>query len=445
MEPARRHPWNPIVRFLDRGIWVMDLATLGGLRRAGILALRVAVLAARGVAHHQLWLRAAALTYVTVFSLVPMLAVGFAMFKAFGGLEDATEVLLPRLLDYLSVGTRDAVEGRILEFLANVHGGAIGTFGGLLLGFSAISLLTTVERAFNAIWGIEEHRNLSRRVTTYWTLATVTPSLLVVGMTLPRAIQRAPTISWLLEHTATAALLVSVLLPLVFVAGGLALLYAVMPNTRVTARAALVGGVTGGSLFAVAAWGYAMYAARAVNYSTIYGSLGAVPLFLLWVNVAWLLVLIGAEVARAVERAGAYADETVAADASQTARQVLTLRVLCEVTRAFNTGRPLTTADAVRSLGSPAGLVGAIVAELVRAELLYRTAEDGRLVPAREPRELHPADALRALRDRGRTDELLGRDEETRLLLTRVEESDRTARQAWREPSIAALALAATA
>jgi membrane protein len=274
---------------------------------------------------------------------------------------------------------------------------------------------------------------------------TVTPSLLVVGMTLPRTIQQVPAMSWVLERTATVTLVVSVLLPVVFVSGGLALLYAVMPNTRVAARAALVGGVTGGSLFAVAGWGYAMYAARAVNYSMIYGSLGAVPLFLLWVNVGWLLVLAGAEVARAVERAGAYADETAAGEASQTARQVLTLRVLCEVTRGFNAGRSPTTGDVVRSLGAPAGLVGAVVADLVRAELLYRTAGAARLVPAREPRDLHPADALRTLRDRGRTDELLGRDEETRLLLARVEESDRTARQAWREPSIAALALAATA
>ena len=431
--------------FVERRLWEIDPASRGPARGAGIIALRVVVLVGQGLGRHQLWLRSAALTYVTVFGLVPIIAVGFAMFKAFGGLDDATEILLPRILDYLTVGTREAVEQRIREFIANVHGGALGGVGGLFLGLSAISLLTNVERALNGIWGVERPRNLAQRMTTYWTLATVTPALLVAGITLPRALRRVPAFAWLLEHTGTGSLVFGVIVPLLFVWGGFALTYAVMPNTRVRPAAALIGGVAGGSLFAIAAKGYAVYAARAVQYSTIYGSLGVIPLFLLWLNLTWVLVLVGAEVACAADRLDTHTDEALARDASQTARQVLTLRALCDIARGFTAGTPPTTVEVARALGAPAGLVRAIVAELIGAELLYRTGDEERLVPARDPRQLHPADVLRALRDRGRTAELLHTDPETQNLLASVDASDRAARQAWREPSIAELALAGTA
>lgn len=439
-ETTPKAAWTRFAQFSRRGLWEIDLASARGLRGLAVRALRVVVLVARSLAEHQVSLRAAALTYVTVFSLVPTLAVGFAMFKAFGGLEDATDVLLPKILDYLTIGTRDVVEARIREFVTNIHGGAIGGVGGLFLGLSAVSLLTNVERAFNAIWRVAEPRSLARRVTTYWTMATITPALLVTGMAIPGAARRIPGLAWMLDETASLALTFSFVLPLVLVTLALALLYAVMPNTRVAPGAALAGGAAAGALFIAAGSAYAVYAARAVQYSAIYGSLGVIPLFLLWIYVAWVTVLVGAEVAYAHQHVGSTADEREVIALSQTARETLALRILCEVGAGFAHGAPPVVGDIARALGVPLAVTRAVVADLLDTKLVYRETTRAGLVPGRDPRTQPAADVLDAFRRRGHTADALPRDATTRSCAEMLERGERAARSAWRDISIADLA-----
>jgi membrane protein len=432
------HIWGRIV---GSDIWKRDLAGLSTVRRSPVILLRILLLVRRGLTQHRVTLHAMALTYITVFSLVPTLAVGFAMFAAFGGLDHAQAVLLPKILDYLAVGTRNVIEGQVKEFLGNIHGGAIGGIGSLFLVLSVVSLLTGMEHAFNTIWGVHRQRSLFQRITIYWTLATVTPALLVVGITLPSSLSRVTLLQWALERTGTA-LLFSAILPLVLVWLGFALLYAFMPNTRVRPSAALIGGVAGGSLWSAAVYGYAVYAARAVQYSAIYGTLGVIPIFLLWIYLTWVIALLGAEVAFATQHYATYADEQRVRDFSQATRQLVALRIVCEAARNFLQGNdPVTTADLSRRLPAPHGLVTQLVDELVEAGLLRKTDGVERLVPGRDPNRTHPADVLRALRERGDTGRWPRTDPTVRQLAAQLASAEEAARAAWTPASVAELAL----
>jgi membrane protein len=391
-----------LTRGISRQVWERDLASAPAWRRAGVMTARVLSLALRGWDRHEVLTRAAALTYVTVFGLVPTLAVALAMFKAFGGLEQAKDVLLPRILAYLAVGVHETVRLRIEDFIANIHGGALGGAGTVFLLLAVVSLLGGIEQAFNAIWEVARSRTFFQRVTTYWTITTVTPALLIAGLALPAAVRRLAPVDWVLAWTGGEEFLFGVLLPLLFVWAAFTLLYKFVPNTWVDTRAAVGGALVAGSLWIAAVWGYALYARQAVSYSNIYGSLAALPIFLLWIYVTWVIVLLGAEIAFAAQHVPTTPVAPSARPLSVEVQELLALRLMVAVARRFVAGEPApTTADLGQETQAPPAPTQEAVERLRAAGLLVASEDDARLFPARDPERTSPADVLLALRRHG--------------------------------------------
>jgi len=382
------------------------------------------------------------MTYITLFSLVPTLAVAFSIFKALGGLARTTDVLMPKLLGYIAVGVRGDVAGRIDQFINNIHGGALGSVGTLVLLFSVLSLLTNMEDAFNEVWGVEQHRTLFQRASTYWMLVTVAPTLLVIGVALPSMFRRMPMFEWVLKLTGTGKLFFSGFLPLLFVCVAFSLTYWTIPNTRVRPRAAASGGVIAGSAWLAAFYGYAWYTTVAVTYSRIYGSLAAIPFFLFWIYLTWLIVLFGAEIAFAVQSVATYQAELQALEASQAAREVLALRIVCEVARRFVLAlEPATPEDLAHELHASARLVNELSDKLARPGLVRKAEGRNELVPGADPHTLSPADVLRSLRELGERGIWVEKDSLTRDLDSRRTAAEEAARRAWGGSTIAELAL----
>jgi membrane protein len=402
--------------------------------------LRLASAVARGFERHELSTRAAALTYATLFSLVPTLAVAFAMFKAFGGLDRATEVLLPKLLAYVAVGSQQVVEARIQEFIGNVQGGAIGGLGTVTLLLGVVSLMSAMEHALDRIWDVPVGRSFLQRATMYWTTVTVTPTLVLGGATLPATLGSIAPLAWLVESTA-GHVLFAVVVPLVCVYGGFTLLYLLVPNTRVPLRVALIGGIAGGTLWWAAAYGYALYAAVAVTYSKIYGSLGALAIFLVWIYVSWLIVLLGAEVAIAAQQAARPEEGVEDRDLSPVARELLALRVMSGVAARFLTGRvPATAEELGAELRLPVGLVRRAVERLAAAGLLLVDVGQGGIAPARDPHRTSPADALAVLRRRGEAPAWAEGDAAVGVLEALGRRAEAAAHGVWGEVTFAELA-----
>jgi membrane protein len=434
--------WQRLRRALHAEVWQRDLSGGSRGRRIVVVALRVASLAGRGFGRHQLFIRAAALTYITIFGLVPVLAVAFAVFAGFGGLEQARAVLMPRLMEYIAVGSQRVVEARINEFVDNVRGGTIGSVATVFLILSVVFLLAGMEDTFNHIWEHPRARSFFRRITAYWTMVTVTPLLLLAAVTLPRWVERlAP--SYAVFGTGVGELVFSVVLPVVFVWLGFTLVYFFVPNARVSPRAAVTGAVVGGSLWWVAVYGYTLYAGVAVAYSRIYGSLGVLPVFFAWIYVTWVVVLFGAEVASSVQHLPTSARDLRAGAASPVARELLALRVMAAVSRRFLDGTtPARIEDLAREVRAPASLVEEAVVRLKDGGLLVETEEGGGVVPARDPNRISPADLRRALGHLGEGAIWHEKDRTTREIEALQEQADEAARHVLGRVSLAQLALA---
>jgi membrane protein len=318
--------------------------------------------------------RAMALTYISLFALVPALVVAFSVVQAFTGVEAIAGRVREFLLDHLAVGARATLEPYLARFLQNAHATSAGLVGAALLVWSSISLFSNVDRAVNKIWGIHRARPLRQRALIYWVSLTLGP-LLLAGSVMLDGAARALLDSWgarALTYLASGGLTCTFF----------ALVYLLVPATKVELRAAVAGGLVAGAAWEVAKFGYTFAVARFFRLHAIYGSVAAVPIFLLWLYVSWAILLFGARLAFLVQFARALG-RGAALDGSRTGREVVAGKVMLEVARAFQRGEP---APDIAEIAARAGLVAEDAAagleKLAGARLVVTLADKG-AVPAR--------------------------------------------------------------
>ncbi len=334
-------------------------------------------------------LRAMALTYLSIFALVPALVVVFSVVQALTGMERIAAQLNAFILDNLAVGARNTLEPYLARFTSNAHAASAGLVGGALLAWSAISLFSNVERAINDLWGIRRRRMLRRQVLTYWVGLTLGPLLLAGSVALAVGAR-----AWLagtgLGSIAAAG---SVLLTCSF----FAVIYWLVPFTRVRPSAALGAGLVAGLAWEAAKWGYAEAVTRFFHYNAIYGSVAVLPTFLLWLFVSWTILLSGARIAYVMQfapvlwRGGPQAEHP-------TTRETLAGEVLVSVALAH------------RTLNGPAPDEGMLafalkvrhddvaeVVEALRGAGLVKVLEGGGLVPGRPEARITMLDVRRAV------------------------------------------------
>ena len=343
----------------------------------------------RTFAGESIRLRAMALTYLSIFAVVPALVVVFWVVQAVTGMERVTAQLNAVILDNLAVGARTALEPYLARFTSNAHAASAGLVGGALLVWSAVSLFSNVERAINDLWGIRRRRSLGRQAVIYWVGLTFGPLLLAASMVLglgTRAWLAGTGLGWL-------AVAGSVLLTCVF----FAVLYLLVPVTRVRLSAALSAGLVAGLAWEAAKWGYAAAVRNFFHYNAIYGSVAVLPTFLLWIFVSWVIVLSGARIAYVVQYAPALWRGGLLADHPAT-RETLAGEVLLAVALAHR--RPGGVAPDEGSLVRSLRVMHEDVAEVVealRAAGLLMPLEGGGLVPGRPEDRITLLDVRRAV------------------------------------------------
>ncbi len=391
--------WRLGKELWERQIWIHDrVPSLGPvLGRVLILVARTLYIVISGFRRERIKLRAAALTYTTLLSLVPALAVGFSLFTAFGGLSEVEGKVKAFVVDALAVSQRELVLEYLNRFIDGTSAGGLGAVGTAVLFFTVVSLLANIERAFNDIWGVMEGRGLLRRFQVYWPLLTLGPILLGVSFSLTTAITASDTVRLLLEQAPFLKWFFS-LGPLLFTCAFFTLLYLIMPNTKVKLSSAAIGGLVAGSLWVLAQKLYALYASTAITYSAIYGSLGAVPLFIIWIYVSWIMALLGATLSFAVQSARSYEPDR---PISWAEREQAAARLVAVVAEAFQKGEgPVSSQSLSERVLIPPRLIRTLLSELVEARVLAETIRDGEdgYVPARPLEQLSLADLSRAVR-----------------------------------------------
>jgi membrane protein len=337
------------------------------------------------------------------------------------------------LTDAYSVGedALDTVTSQITNYVANFQSGTLGVSAVLAFIFVAISLLSTVEATLNDIWGITRGRGWFSRVVQYWAALTLGPLFLFSAVTLTTWAK----VSKQVEQVPVVKVFMPFVLPLLILSVGCALLYLVMPNTKVSWRAALLGGFVAGALLQLNSYFNVMYVSRVLTYKQVYGSMAALPLFLLGLYFSWLLVLLGAQVTYAYQNRQAYVQERRAETVNQRGREFIAVRLMTHIALRFQTGGSAPTGlEMAECLRVPLRLVSQLMAVLCQAGLVYEvSSNECAYTPGRPLDLISIRDILQVLRA-GQGQELLTCEDSARRVVQKEFES---IEQAWQQTASA--------
>ncbi|WP_440221660.1 virulence factor BrkB family protein [Dokdonella sp. MW10] len=236
---------------------------------------------------------AGALSYTTLFALVPLTAAILGVLAAFPVFAEWREQLTSFAFRNFVPAAGDVVQGYLTEFAANASKAT--AVGVLVLLFSSISLMMSIEDTFNRIWRVGTQRRAVSRFVIYWTALSLGPLLVVAALVISSYVFALPLVGEAADHFSLRARLLSVL-PFVIQWVVLLAAYVVIPNRTVRLRDAAVGALIAAVLFEAAKRGFAWYATGIATYQQVYGALAMVPIFILWIYLSWIIVLLGASI-----------------------------------------------------------------------------------------------------------------------------------------------------
>ena len=354
----------------------------------------------QGLSSHGTMVRSAALTFYTLMSLVPVVALVFAVVKGFGlaeGLEQNLYEVLPQSPEVI-----DYVVGFAQKALARTQGGWVALVGVLTLFWAVIKVFGSIEDAFNNIWEVRSTRSAARKYGDYIAVVVVAPILWVISSSMGNYAAEILGVagSPALEVLSRAGSLVVAWVMFTFI-------YVVLPSTKVRFTAALTAGVVAGTAFVLFQWGYVYLQRWMTSYNAIYGSFAALPLFLLWMQISWEILLLGGELSFAYQNVARFDEERESLLVSYDCRRKLMVGVMVLVSRAFRDGRGAVSFSEIRDrLDVPTRIMNNILYTLVQARMLNEIRTEGtdydlEYAPARDISTLRVYDILSAVDSHG--------------------------------------------
>ncbi|PKP38240.1 MAG: YihY/virulence factor BrkB family protein [Bacteroidetes bacterium HGW-Bacteroidetes-15] len=377
-----------IQKFITKEIWSIHLDDYPPMRRILYHTIRILLLAYRGFIEDRVLLRASALTYFTLMSIVPILAMGFGIAKGFG----MDKYLEKQLLENFQ--GQEEILSQLIDFsnklLQNTGGGLIAGIGVIVLFYSVLKVFGHIEHSFNDIWQIKTARHFTRKFTDYLSMMLIAPLLLIAasGMNVYVATQIDNLSSKveLINYVSPYIMFLLKFLPYVIIWIMFTMIYVVMPNTKVNILSGLIGGVLAGSAFSITQWIYIDFQVGVSSYNAIYGSFAALPLFLAWLRISWLIVLFGAEISFSHQNQNLYEFEAETENINNQSRKALSILMLNRIIDRFMKGEaPYTSQEISKELKIPIRLVRSLLDILVSCNILSKTYTSQPKTPAFQP------------------------------------------------------------
>jgi len=409
-----------IKAFLKNDVWNIRTKNLDKWRSLGVNAIRVTLHSIRDFTKDECVIRASALTYYTLLTIVPVLAMAFGIAQGFGFEKNLQQQIMSSFKGQEEIITQ--IFTFVSAMLERTRGGLLAGIGVVLLFYYVFRIMWNIERTMNVIWKVAKTRPAIRKLTDYMTLTILGPLVVIISGSLNVYIKTTiERITHDYEVLDTFSPLLSTpvrLLPFVMIWLVLTLLYVVMPNKKVKFIPALIAGILAGTAYQVTQWGYITFQVGVSNMNAIYGSFAALPLFLIWLQLSWTIILFGAEVAHAIQTMDMHEQYKDAQKLSPHYKQLLILYILHAIIQRFkNEESPLSIDDITEQLDLPVQTVNESIRKLEEAKIIAPVKseryESVKYLPARDTEKLTIAHVLDLLDKNGVNDLIM--DETTVL------------------------------
>ncbi len=358
---------------MKKDIWKMPVDELSPVRAFLLRQLQIFIIAVRGLYEDKVYLQASALTFFTLLSIVPIIAMIFGIATGFG-LEKYLEAELAKVF----TGREEVLEGGLSfanSFLEATKGGLMAGVGMVILLYTVMKVFSHIEDSFNDIWRINQPRSFTRKFADYFSMILIAPIFIILSnlftVFFTTQIDEITSGITLIGYLNPVIMFIVRLIPYFLLWIIFTILYLVMPNTKVNFTSALLAGIIAGTLFQLVQWGYIHFQVGVSRYNAIYGSFAALPLLLMWMQVSWLVVLFGAEISFANQNIEQYEYESETKNMSIYNRRLVTLYITHLLIKNFENGVPPFTARQISNeLQIPIRLVMEILYVLIDIQVV---------------------------------------------------------------------------
>lgn len=362
-----------LIKRINDAIWRTPLSEISKGKTFLFKQLRILLLAAKGFTHDKVSMRASALTFYSLLSVIPIAAIAFAIAKGFGLEANLKELIFQKfqsqeqVLAFLQTEAENAIKA--------TQGGYIAGVGMIILFWSVMSLLNHIESSFNHIWQIKSSRPWMRKFTDYLTIMLIAPVFIILSSSITVFISTGlndfiikapildffkPVISFLFKFA-----------PYIITWTTLTILFIIMPNAKVKFVPALVSAIIAGTILQGIQWLYIDLQFGITKLSAIYGSFAAIPLFIIWMQSSWIVVLLGAELSFANQNISRYEMESEALNISNYQKRALVLMIMHMIIQNFTLGeKPISAEYIAANLKIPVRLARDILQDLSSANLV---------------------------------------------------------------------------
>jgi membrane protein len=380
--------FSKILNFFRHDLWRIPLDSLSPKKSFLVRQVRIIFLALKGFDENKCTLRASALTFYSLLSVVPFAALAFGVARGFG----VQKLLEGELLSGMK--GQEEIFKYIIAFanaaLEHARGGIVTGVGIVVLIILIVGLLDNVEKSLDEIWGVRLPRTLGRRLSNYLAVLFIAPILFIISSSVTVFVSAH--IAELIGGKGTLSLLSPFVMkalnifPYFVVWLLFVFIYIFMPNTKVNWSSGLLGGIVAGTIFQILQLGYISFQVKVATYGVVYGSFAVLPLFMVWLQLSWLIVLFGAEISFAHQNVETYALEPESLGASPSFKRLLALSVthLC-VRRFMNGEKPLSAPELAGILETPIRLTNQVLYDLVSCRILSESSGGNEKVTSYQP------------------------------------------------------------
>jgi membrane protein len=388
-------------------------AQVGRIGRFAIFQIKLWIHCFRLLKKNRSGQQAAAMSYYTMFGIVPLAVVMLMVFQFLPAYKDAGQKIKDSVYTQLHLSTieypdpanssstiklTDNLDAIVAKVFSGFNQGTIAILGAVLIIFAALMMLLTIEGAFDQIWGVGRSRSIVHRIVNYWALLTLGPLLLATAIYVATKYAAISQIQkTVVSHT--APVVVSYLTSV----AGFFLLYLLLPNTKVKVRAAIWGAVVAAIVWTLAKWGFKLYVVKFIPYNEVYGVLGLIPLGVFWIYLSWFIVLFGLQLTYTTQHLSSLDAAEIAAAQKQEeyfiANDLTIMNMVGEIAAAFKAGDGPVEAETISSkLNMPPEFAEKVLSRLVARGILARASEpkDG-FLPAKSPDDMKLSEIAAAI------------------------------------------------